>query len=509
MSKREEFTEIRQPDFPGLVIVPDDIGGARIAQNCQLYKQGQLDSRPGLRHANHRRYPGGVTAIIDVQRICDYGKILVCSGWTGDDQEVFEHTEEVSPGYGGPVGSGGYAGDGFWDKGFPPLSVINGVPLSGFAPLHVQFSSAGSYDPDGGSITYQWNFGDGSPIETDPNPDHIYVGRDIYTASLTVTDNEGKTDTAQVLIDTREVVVVATGNVSYSVDGAQTFAASVGIPAGNTNYILANGLDILAFRRNALGNTVDVYLSQDGGANFALLSQIPANGGQHLQAIVGNAGRILVPIVNLANQTACAYSDDDAASWTVAIVDAASAFVPQLVHLGAGVVAAIHQMGPGLAFHTHISNNNGTAWGANNGGFGDSAAVPRPGALNGNRLVVGCDDAAPGVSWEIRTSDDLGMTWQLRDTIPGALALISMGASGLQALTDRNGVAVPRQSLDRGLTWADGFNFAGQAFAFHRRSDGWFAGVGTGVWFSGALPNFVLRGNIGAGIIVSIATIEP
>src|SRR6185436_18944612 len=37
-----------------------------------------------------------------------------------------------------------------------PIANANGSPLSGAAPLTVNFSSAGSSDPDGDPITYAW-----------------------------------------------------------------------------------------------------------------------------------------------------------------------------------------------------------------------------------------------------------------------------------------------------------------------------------------------------------------
>ena len=60
------------------------------------------------------------------------------------------------------------------------------------SPLTVNFSSDGSLDEDqGDSIRFEWNFGDGSAISTDPNPTHVYSARGRFTAVLTVTDSSG------------------------------------------------------------------------------------------------------------------------------------------------------------------------------------------------------------------------------------------------------------------------------------------------------------------------------
>jgi PKD repeat protein len=79
----------------------------------------------------------------------------------------------------------------------PPVAAASATPVSGSAPLAVSFSAGGSYDPEGGSITYDWDFGDGSAHSTSANPGHSYAAGN-YTARLTVRDAGGNTDQAQV-----------------------------------------------------------------------------------------------------------------------------------------------------------------------------------------------------------------------------------------------------------------------------------------------------------------------
>ncbi|MGH3879423.1 MAG: carbohydrate-binding protein [Actinophytocola sp.] len=80
-----------------------------------------------------------------------------------------------------------------------PVAQAAATPTSGPTPLSVDFSSAGSSDPEGGALTYRWTFGDGG-TSTAANPSHTYTAAGDYTATLTVADPEGLTGSADVQI---------------------------------------------------------------------------------------------------------------------------------------------------------------------------------------------------------------------------------------------------------------------------------------------------------------------
>lgn len=77
---------------------------------------------------------------------------------------------------------------------FTPQAEAAATPSEGPAPLSVQFSSAGSHDPEGQPLQYSWDFGDGSPPSTLPDPVHVYA-MGSWTATLTVTDPAGQPGT--------------------------------------------------------------------------------------------------------------------------------------------------------------------------------------------------------------------------------------------------------------------------------------------------------------------------
>lgn len=54
------------------------------------------------------------------------------------------------------------------------------------------FDAGGSGDPDGQVVRYDWSFGDGATATTtSPQTSHVFASAGNYTASVTVTDNEG------------------------------------------------------------------------------------------------------------------------------------------------------------------------------------------------------------------------------------------------------------------------------------------------------------------------------
>jgi PKD repeat protein len=82
-----------------------------------------------------------------------------------------------------------------------PKAVLTTDRTDGASPLTVNFSSAGSLDEDpGDSIRFEWDFGDGSPKSTEPNPAHTYTQRGRFTATLTVFDSSGEKTTTSTII---------------------------------------------------------------------------------------------------------------------------------------------------------------------------------------------------------------------------------------------------------------------------------------------------------------------
>lgn len=98
--------------------------------------------------------------------------------------------------------------------GTPPVAVAtSSAPLSGTAPVTVNFSSAGSNDPDGTITRYDWDFGDGT-TSTSANPVHAYTAAGTYTASLVVYDNSGLSGSTRVTVTVTPPVTAKTLRVA-------------------------------------------------------------------------------------------------------------------------------------------------------------------------------------------------------------------------------------------------------------------------------------------------------
>ena len=99
----------------------------------------------------------------------------------------------------------------------PPVVVAHADKVAGLLPLHVQFSSADTFDPDGDPLRIVWQFGDG-PQTKYPNPSHTYTEPGVYTATLTATDPSGAT--------TSKSITISAGNTYPT--------ASIRSPSGRT-----------------------------------------------------------------------------------------------------------------------------------------------------------------------------------------------------------------------------------------------------------------------------------
>ncbi len=96
----------------------------------------------------------------------------------------------------------------------PPYEQ-NKKPFAALEPPYQQitageaasFDTSGSYDEDGHIVSYSWDFGDGSRIAGDSGQ-HVFYDVGVYTVTLTVTDDQGATGSAQAQVAVSAVPAV-------------------------------------------------------------------------------------------------------------------------------------------------------------------------------------------------------------------------------------------------------------------------------------------------------------
>jgi glucose/arabinose dehydrogenase len=134
-----------------------------------------------------------------------------------------------------------------------PVPVANANVTGGTAPLAVNFSSAGTVDPDNsGTLSYAWDFTtNGSTDSTAANPSFTYTTNGQYTATLTVSDPDCGSATASVVINVGQASVILTlpnnGRV-FNFGDAIPYQVTVSHPGGppvdctqvKLNYILGH-----------------------------------------------------------------------------------------------------------------------------------------------------------------------------------------------------------------------------------------------------------------------------
>jgi PKD repeat protein len=113
----------------------------------------------------------------------------------------------------------------------PPIVAFSADRTTGLSPLPVVFNSIGTSDPEGGTLTYSWNFGDGTPLSAAANPTHLFNSAVAanFTVTLTVTDNQG--------LKTSKTLVIAVTNQSTQNLQITNLVATPAVRLINLNWV--------------------------------------------------------------------------------------------------------------------------------------------------------------------------------------------------------------------------------------------------------------------------------
>jgi len=147
-----------------------------------------------------------------------------------------------------------------------PVASFTFLPTHPVANETVAFDASASSDSDGSIVSYRWNFGDGNITTlTVPTIGHSYITFGNYTVTLTVTDNDGLTNSQSSIV---EVVDPSTLRVSLP---AGTYIDDNPDPWIYESWVLNQSGSSWSFTVR-LNNTSTKYISYDTHLIIALNS---------------------------------------------------------------------------------------------------------------------------------------------------------------------------------------------------------------------------------------------
>jgi glucose/arabinose dehydrogenase len=110
-----------------------------------------------------------------------------------------------------------------------PIAAASADATSGALPLAVHFDGSLSTDADKNSLTYTWDFGDGS-TGTGVKPTHVYTSAGAFSVVMTANDGHGGTDASDPIVihagDKAPIVTILTPKAGAVYKSGQTFSFS-------------------------------------------------------------------------------------------------------------------------------------------------------------------------------------------------------------------------------------------------------------------------------------------
>lgn len=142
-----------------------------------------------------------------------------------------------SPGYSDYASLGAYVITGNYPNPnvVAPVANVTATPVSGTAPLTVNFDGSQSTDSDGTIVSYAWAFGDGG-TSTAVSPTHTYSAGGTFAAKLTVTDSQG-------LTGSKAVTITVQAPVSQPPNAVATASTLTGTAPLAVNFTGSNSTD--------------------------------------------------------------------------------------------------------------------------------------------------------------------------------------------------------------------------------------------------------------------------
>ncbi len=166
----------------------------------------------------------------------------------------------------------------------PPKASFTATPTTGFAPLAAWFDASGSADPEGGKLRYHWDFGNGT-TGVGSAAAHAYGTPGTYTATLTVTDDLGRSGTARSTVTAFDPAALRPLKVAFIGDQGRRRGARAVL-----RLIAAEGADMVLhqgdFDYDSNPSGWDAMITEALGADFPYFASV----GNHDKGAWGGPG---------------------------------------------------------------------------------------------------------------------------------------------------------------------------------------------------------------------------
>lgn len=162
----------------------------------------------------------------------------------------------------------------------PPEAAFTATPAKGLPPLTVSFNASPSRDRDGNLVSYHWDFGDGSN-GSGVSASHDYVAAGSYLVTLTVTDDDGLTDTATNTV--KATVLPVASFTATPTSGESPLAVSFNASASSDSDGNLVGYS-WAFGDGTTGSGVNVAHTYTTAGNYTATLTVTDNDGQTASA---------------------------------------------------------------------------------------------------------------------------------------------------------------------------------------------------------------------------------
>ncbi|OYT15581.1 MAG: hypothetical protein B7C24_12355, partial [Bacteroidetes bacterium 4572_77] len=156
------------------------------------------------------------------------------------------------------------SGFGYTDIHITTLEVLNRLPIADFTfssdALTGSFFDASS-DPDGTIESYFWQFGDGSTSILQ-NPTHDYSNKGTYNVTLTVTDNDGGTNSVTYPIDL-SIPDLPDAEAEQHIYGFAMFLSRYGAQSFKPNVPNINNIEVKIGRGSRVTTDLEISILED------------------------------------------------------------------------------------------------------------------------------------------------------------------------------------------------------------------------------------------------------